>query len=369
MVLHGIILNMKPSLSIILPIYNAASYLDSCIATLSRQGLSKDEYELVMVDDGSTDSSPSQCDSYAASLPNARVLHQANRGAGAARNAGMDAARGEYLYFFDVDDGLEDGALRTLLDRCKHDALDVLFFAGELEYASEEARRTSPQDEAYFERRQHPGIVSGECMFIQQQKDANFCAQPCMLMTRLTFVREAGVRFAEGIINEDNLYVLLATIRAHRADVDPHPYYRYIVREGSVTVSNTSGFKRFDAHFWLAREFQKEYFRASEAGKEELAHAIAPLVNWFRSIALESYLESEGDTPEPTANDPISLALYHDLYERIKREEQERKTLESRLAEVTAQLEETQASTTWKVGRALTALPRALKDARPQDKN
>lgn len=346
---------MNTLLSIIVPIYNAESFVRPCLDIIARQGLKTGSYEVILVDDGSTDGSPLLADSAAARLPGVRVIHQENRGAGAARNAGLAAARGTYTYFFDVDDDLEDGALARLLDTCLQEELDVLFFGAELVYASEEDRRLSTLDAAYFERRQEPGVIDGETMLVRQQRERNFCAQPCVLMCRTDFLREENVRFAEGIINEDNIFVLLATIRARRTAVDPHPYYRYILRQGSVTLTNAAGFKRFDAHMWLAHEFELEAFKAEAAGKPELANAIAELADLLIGKAFEAYLGIEGDVPAPRTTDMLSRRIV-DLFGQIKGTRRELEAANNRIREI-------ESSTTWKVGRAVTAPLRAAKDA------
>ncbi len=356
---------MSPLVSIVVPVFNAAPFLEGCLANLSGQGLAPEEYEVVLVDDGSTDGSSSLCDQLAAAAltGQVRVLHQRNQGAGAARNAGMDAARGTYLYFFDADDQLSQGALRTLVDRCEEEWLDVLFFSGEIDFESEQVRRLSHLGEGYCRRRQLPGACSGEEMFIAQQEADNFIAQPCLMVSRLDFVRRAQARFAEGIVNEDNLFVLLATVRASRVDVDPASYYRYRVRGGTVTTSNHGGFRRFDAHLALAIEFDHERLRALDQGKRELAQAIAKVSDWFLYLALEAYLGLGEGCPEPTTEDPFGLSLYRQLLRPLAEERRCRQDLEGRVEALEARLDEMEGSTTWRVGSALTALPRALKDA------
>lgn len=91
-----------PRLSMIVPVYNAAVYLAAGVNALLTQTFA--DFELLLVDDGSTDGSAALCDELAATDPRVRVIHQQNAGAGPARNAGIDAARGEYLMFPDADD-------------------------------------------------------------------------------------------------------------------------------------------------------------------------------------------------------------------------------------------------------------------------
>lgn len=360
---------MKPLISIILPIFNSAAFIPHALETLGRQGLGPDECEIIAVDDGSTDESASilaQADSGTVRLT---VISQENRGAGAARNAGLDAAHGEYVYFFDVDDDLEDGSLRTLVDQCRRDRLDVLFFSGKVAYETEEIERRCPQSQSYFERRQTPGVRSGAQMFVDQQNDSNFCGQPCLLVTRRQFAEERNVRFAEGIINEDNLFVLRATLRAERADVDPRAFYTYNVRENSVTTTNTSGAKRFVAHLVLAQEFELERIAALRSGQEDVANAIDGLIRWYIDIVTECRPNSLDDlasdvlSRQPSAALSARLALQiGTLSEELDQLRTEADSLREELVSLREERDRMLDSTTWKVGSALTAIPRAIKD-------
>ena len=94
--------NMKFKITFIVPIYGVESYLRKCVDSLLHQDY--DDYEIILVDDGSPDKCPSICDEYATRFDKIRVNHQENKGLSGARNAGIDAARGEYLCFVDSDD-------------------------------------------------------------------------------------------------------------------------------------------------------------------------------------------------------------------------------------------------------------------------
>ena len=88
--------------SVIIPVYNVEKYLAECVDSVLAQ--SCQNYEIILVDDGATDSSGRMCDEYARKDSRIRVIHQSNGGLSAARNAGLDAAQGEYVYFLDSDD-------------------------------------------------------------------------------------------------------------------------------------------------------------------------------------------------------------------------------------------------------------------------
>ncbi len=117
-------------LSIIVPVYNVEPFLRRCLDSLLRQGLEAGEYEVVCVDDGSSDFSAAILADYEQRFPDVfRIITQRNQGVGAARNAGMAVARGEYIAFVDSDDWLIDGGYAYLLEHfCREGNPDVITF-------------------------------------------------------------------------------------------------------------------------------------------------------------------------------------------------------------------------------------------------
>ena len=110
--------------SVIVPVYNAERYLERCVDSIFAQSFT--DYELILVDDGSTDGSGKMCDDYARSNPQVRVFHQANQGVSAARQKGLDAASGEYVIFADPDDWVEPTMLEELILKAENDNADVV---------------------------------------------------------------------------------------------------------------------------------------------------------------------------------------------------------------------------------------------------
>ena len=115
-------------LSIVVPVYNVERYVAECLDSLLEQGLSDSDYEILCVDDGSTDSSGGIAEDYARRYRQVAVIHQGNRGLSAARNTGIRAAAGEYVYFIDSDDLLERGVLGLLYQLADEHGLDQLLF-------------------------------------------------------------------------------------------------------------------------------------------------------------------------------------------------------------------------------------------------
>ena len=112
-----------PEVSVILPAYNAQAYLADAVESVLRQSFS--DWELLLVDDGSSDETPALCDAFAARDSRIRVLHKANGGVSAARNDALDAARGEWIAFLDADDVYLPDFLLSLLDAARRSGADA----------------------------------------------------------------------------------------------------------------------------------------------------------------------------------------------------------------------------------------------------
>ncbi|MDF9830950.1 glycosyltransferase [Parabacteroides sp. PF5-6] len=113
-------------LSIIIPVYNVEKYLEQCINSCLDQDIASSDYEIILVNDGSTDGSPTILEKYAEQYTNIIVINQENKRAGGARNTGLKAARGEYVWFIDADDWIE----KNCLSKLRGFKEDVVQFAG-----------------------------------------------------------------------------------------------------------------------------------------------------------------------------------------------------------------------------------------------
>src|SRR5688572_27634185 len=117
----------RPTVSVVVPVWNVVPWLDQCLASVEQQTLGTRDLELIAVDDGSTDGSGDMLDAFARDRPWVTVVHQANSGGpGAPRNVGMDLARGRYLFFLDADDYLGDEALERLVAMAERNQSDIV---------------------------------------------------------------------------------------------------------------------------------------------------------------------------------------------------------------------------------------------------
>ena len=114
-------------ISIIVPIYNVEEYLENCLQSILAQ--TYPHLELILVDDGSPDNCPRLCDEWKNKDARIEVIHKENGGPSSARNAGLDIATGDYVYFLDSDDWLEKNALQTLVENLQKNAVDCIGFS------------------------------------------------------------------------------------------------------------------------------------------------------------------------------------------------------------------------------------------------
>ena len=121
--------NIAPAVSVIVPIYNVEKYLAECVDSILGQTFQ--DMEIILVDDGSLDSSSQMADDYAVRDQRVKVIHKENGGLSSARNAGMKIARGEYIYFCDSDDYISLDAIEILYETATKNDLDMVLFNGD----------------------------------------------------------------------------------------------------------------------------------------------------------------------------------------------------------------------------------------------
>ncbi|MBQ7709263.1 MAG: glycosyltransferase, partial [Bacteroidales bacterium] len=119
--------NSNTRISIIVPMYNVESYMEECLKSLWNQDLREDEYEVIIVNDGSTDKSLDIAQEICANHPNAQIISQENKGLSMARNAGLAQAQGDSIWFVDADDWIAPGCLKSICRQMED--LDILAIA------------------------------------------------------------------------------------------------------------------------------------------------------------------------------------------------------------------------------------------------
>lgn len=213
-------------LSVIVPVYNAEVTIRRCLDSLLRQSIA-DSYEILCVDDGSTDGSAEIIQGYATKFPSIiRYIAQEHAGVSAARNIGMENACGEVIAFCDSDDYLIDGAYGMLLNRFWNDLTDVLTFS-----AVTVDRYTSNQIST-FDRLDGEVIYEGSGWeYYQKHGYRTFCWNHLL---RKSFLDEKKIRFKNHVVCEDVLFCLDIHRMCPRIREVSCCLYRYVVNDGQT---------------------------------------------------------------------------------------------------------------------------------------
>lgn len=225
--------------SVIIPVYNAAPWLGACLDSALGQALR--EIEVVCVDDGSTDGSVDILLEYAAKDSRVKVLRQPeNLGQGAARNRGLEEAKGEYAYFMDADDEMSSAdALKRLVDEADHERLDALFFDAETKL--DEGLMVLPpvvNAGGYIRKHDYSGVSSGRDLFARFVKNREYTVSPCLVLLRRAFLEKCHILFpGERIFYEDNIFMTRVLLAAERASHRPWRLYLRKVHAGSTVTS------------------------------------------------------------------------------------------------------------------------------------
>lgn len=253
----------KITISIIVPVYNAAAHLEKCVGSIL--GQTKNNFELILVDDGSTDGSPALCDSFSRDA-RVRVIHTPNGGPGEARNCGIRYAKGEFIGFVDADDYISKDMFKTLYDAVVSSGSDMAFCdyvvetkTGDVEVLSDPAGDRIYSSEEIKEL-MLPYFFGYSDSEISRYKEffpfADYSSYIWLCLYKTSLIKEHNVHFhSQGkYYNEDHLFNLKSVFNARRvAHVAKFLYY-YRDCDDSLT-------KRYNPDYLIAKLNRYDYLR------------------------------------------------------------------------------------------------------------
>lgn len=216
---------MNPIISLIAPAYNVEKYIEACIHSCENQDLPRDSYEIIIVNDGSTDSTYSTIERLSGVYENIRIVTQKNQGLSVARNNGFKLARGKYVWFIDSDDRISSNCLGKCLEIMERDDLDALAVAPSVPF-----REIFPykfDSEADVSK-----VYDGESFLL----DSGFFVVGawCYIFKR-QFWHNNNFEFYPGISYEDTQLIPWAIAHCMRiAGLTKFSCYDYIQRNGSI---------------------------------------------------------------------------------------------------------------------------------------
>ena len=233
--------SFSAKVSVVVPIYNVAKWLDECLESIAAQTLS--DIEVICVDDGSTDGSGEIAAAYAKRDGRFKVIHQEQLGVSSARNKGMFQARGEYLYFIDADDKLDLDALERLVAIADENQLDELIFSAHVfcdeNYNAAKAEADYINKEKYCSinlQIERKPLSGGELLHLLLEKQS-LNVLVYLRLYKLSSLRSYGVVFPENIMHEDEFFTPVALAHAQRAMAITERYYHRRLRHGSLMTT------------------------------------------------------------------------------------------------------------------------------------
>lgn len=219
--------------SVIIPVYNTELYLRECLESVLVQDHRK--VEVIAVNDGSTDSSAEILQKYADTYPNIQLIHQTNLGHCCARNAGIEKARGEYIYFLDSDDLLIPQAFSLCLKSMHEHSADMVFFDTELLF---DGVQYNDEEFDYWQRSNSlkNSTFTGPGFF-----KANIDTDGYMNVMVSTYLAKnetvGNLRFVPGMIHEDNVFTPQILLNANRVVAIEKQLFRHRIRPESIMTS------------------------------------------------------------------------------------------------------------------------------------
>ena len=234
----------SPKVSIIIPIYNTERYLENSLQSIRQQTLN--DIEIIVVNDGSTDSSLDIMEKIASQDSRIQIITTKNNGISIARNIGLFKATGEYIYFFDSDDLLDLSTLETCYQKCQSQDLDFCFFDG-LIFDNIHHKIYHPSFYLRSGNFDETKIYSGKEILNTQIKEQGYRSQVCLNFIKRKFIEDINLTFYPRIIHEDELFTFLLYLKANRVGCINKPFFHRRIRNHSTmtlsySMNNTIGY-------------------------------------------------------------------------------------------------------------------------------
>lgn len=267
--------NEQELVSIIIPVYQAEKYLMNCIASVKQQKYTK--IEILLIDDGSTDSSLSICKKFAAEDPRVTLFHQENRGAASARNKGLDYAKGKYIIFLDSDDYLDKNAIVEMHGQMINTCADLCICGFSYKRLTGESKHV----QCVNENCSYP-INIFKSNFFWNLYDKTILFNIGTKLYRRDIIESNNIRFSENmIVYEDIKFCLNYLEYIERVSLCKYTFYHYnLLNINSVT-------HQYKEDFWMSTEKYCDLLIEKIDDSINLKRAIC--INLFRAFIQECY--------------------------------------------------------------------------------
>lgn len=269
--------------SVIVPVYNAEKYLSACLDSLIAQVYEK--YEILLVDDGSSDASPSICDEYAARFPNVFVCHQENRGVSSARNTGLSNAKGKWIAFVDSDDVVSPYYIEKLLLEAESNTDIDLVVQGVTIFSN----RSGAGDHFVLKDCVYSSNQLGKCLVENNLLEFGY---PVSKMFRRDLLKRNGIKFNTTIKrSEDLLFFLQVLLKCRYVRLVSGSNYHYNAFHSSLSIQKFSS----ENEWRLFKELYRIFFEPGASfGRSCLPYAQKYISRILMQSILALYVENPG---------------------------------------------------------------------------
>lgn len=378
-------IDFKPYISVILPVYNTALYLRSCLDSLKEQSLQN--IEIICVNDGSTDESLNILQRYVNDDYRFVIISQENAGQSVARNTGVKFAKGEYLYFCDSDDMIKQTALEKLYEKAESEKTDMVFFNSDVIFSNEELQSSNKSYLTYYERKNdYKGIWRGKDLMKAMLDNKEYLQSPCLNIVNNEFFHNNELWFPAGIIHEDNLYMFKAMFNADKVSYMPDKLYIRRIRQDS-TVTRRKTFAHVYGYFYCylqilefskKKSFIQEDLKLFEAILDRLlsnAHRVyntlsdegksmQDIMTAYEQIQFKNLVLNY----KPASNNKNIVERKNNLSPEKSENNKQEKQLKTDLAKTQKelkkykkQLEDVKSGYSFRIGRVITFIPRKIR--------
>ena len=297
---------MKPDISIIVPVYNAEKYLRRCIDSILAQTL--ENFELILVDDGSSDNSGHICDEYAEKDTRIHVIHKQNAGVSSARNTGIAASCGEFIGFVDADDRIASGMFEVLYNSAKTDGYQVVMCDAQTVYSDGKTEADTIVQLSESTELRKEDITPN--LLLELAGSAWRC-----LYSR-TMITEHMIAFPDGIkFSEDRVFNIQCFGFADKVKYIKEPYYfRYVNSESAVHKFHADYFEScLKADSAIERALNsawngKEEYKTAYLG-QLITGALAAICNYYYRTSTMKSQERRAAVKRICQNERIRYAI------------------------------------------------------------
>lgn len=239
---------MKNKVSVIIPVFNVEKYVEKSILSIINQSLK--EIEIIIINDGSTDSSLDIIQKLAKQDKRIQIISNPNNGLSIARNLGIYKATGEYIYFFDSDDILDINTLELCYNKCKLNNLDFIFFDADV-FTDDEI---STSNFNYIRSDKYEDITySGINILEKQLSSGGYRSSSCLNFINRDYLNDIQLFFYPKILHEDELFTFILYLKARRVGLYKRVFFHRRIRKDSIMTS-TYGDQRTLGYLTVCRE-------------------------------------------------------------------------------------------------------------------